>query len=201
MRPPSCPPRITGRETRRPHLGRTMIGRCAKGVELLYPTGLPPSSHRVRIARTDVFPVPQICLLDVELVDVVVTVDDVTRGLAHQITQTIGFTCTASQNELIVPLTRKAVQHAARVAAQVAPLWGRFGDGDEEAPFGQQRNHRVHSRASICPDGGQIHEHVVLPQEPSRCGQVGGFSLELTPRRHGRKSTCARPCRQRKAPR
>jgi hypothetical protein len=136
--------------------------------------------------------VSEICLVDVELEDVVVIVNDVIGSLAHRFTRARGFTGAASQDELIVALTRKAVEDAARVAAQVAPLWGPFADGDEDTPFGQQRNDRVHSRASIRPNRRQVHQDVLLPQRPSRSGQVGGLSRELPPRRHGRKvpATC-----------
>jgi hypothetical protein len=107
--------------------------------------------------------VPQIGLLDVELEDVVVIMDEVMCGPAHDVARRGGFERTAPQDELVVPLAWKAVQDAARIATQVAPLRGRFGDGDEDAAVGQHWDDRMDSRASIRPDRGQMHEDVLLP--------------------------------------
>lgn len=94
-------------------LGRS---RCSEGLELLDATGLPSSPHGVGVGFADVFPVPEIGLLDVELEDVVVVVDDVARNGAHHVTRVWCLMRTASEDELIVASTRKAVQHTARVA-------------------------------------------------------------------------------------
>ena len=79
------------------------------------------------------------------------------------------------------------MQHAPRFTAQVTPFGRPIGDRDEHPAVGQQGNHRVDPRASIRPYRRQVHQDVLLPQSSARRAQLGGFPLQLTPRRHARR--------------
>jgi hypothetical protein len=61
-------------------------------------------------------------LLDVELDDVVVIVDHVCGRRSHGVSGIGPFPASAPQQELVIALTGKAVQYAARIAEEVAPL-------------------------------------------------------------------------------